>query len=160
MARGFCHGCVPAGSVSEVACAYCGPLLAGPLAGVDPIADPAVAGWLGAEGRQLERGDVKFLAFLLLVERGVDLLVRHVLDVESLKDLGGAEVGLDAGAEHPDRRYGGHAAVTGERHRSAPRSSFAPRSACSSTMRAAASRVIPWSNSSRIRVASSSWRRE
>jgi hypothetical protein len=56
VARGFCHDCVPAGPVSEVTCAYCGdgPLLAGPLAGVDPVADPAVAGWLGAEGWQLE----------------------------------------------------------------------------------------------------------
>jgi hypothetical protein len=56
VARGFCHDCVPAEPVSEVACAYCGdgPLLAGPLAGVDPAADPAVARWLGAEGRQLE----------------------------------------------------------------------------------------------------------
>jgi hypothetical protein len=50
------HDCVPAGPVSEVVCAACGdgPLLAGPLAGVDPAADPAVAGWLGAEGWQLE----------------------------------------------------------------------------------------------------------
>jgi len=52
VARGFCHGCVPLGPVSEVVCAYCGdgPLLAGSLAGVDPVADPAVAAWLTAEG--------------------------------------------------------------------------------------------------------------
>ncbi len=50
--RGFCHGCVPAGPVSEVVCGYCGdgPLLAGSLSGVDPVADPAVAGWLTAQG--------------------------------------------------------------------------------------------------------------
>lgn len=56
VARGFCHGCVPAGPVSEVVCGYCGdgPLLAGALAGTDPTTDPVVAGWLVAEGWQLE----------------------------------------------------------------------------------------------------------
>ncbi len=54
--RGFCHGCVPSGPVSEVVCAYCGdgPLLGGALAGVDPVAEPAVAGWLAAAGWELE----------------------------------------------------------------------------------------------------------
>jgi hypothetical protein len=52
VARGFCHECVPSGPVSEVVCGYCGdgPLLAGALAGVDPIAEPAVAGWLVTQG--------------------------------------------------------------------------------------------------------------
>lgn len=52
VARGFCHECVPSGPVSEVVCGYCGdgPLLAGALAG----ADPAVAGWLVAEGWALD----------------------------------------------------------------------------------------------------------
>lgn len=56
VARGFCHGCVPSGPVSEVLCGYCGdgPLLAGALAGADPATDPVVAGWLDAEGWQLE----------------------------------------------------------------------------------------------------------
>jgi hypothetical protein len=56
VARGFCHGCVPSGPVSEVVCGYCGdgPLLAGSLAGADPIADPAVAGWLAAQGWALD----------------------------------------------------------------------------------------------------------
>src|SRR5258706_2712090 len=55
VARGFCHACVPSGPVSEVVCGYCGdgPLLAGWLAGVDPVADPAVVGWLGLEGLAL-----------------------------------------------------------------------------------------------------------
>lgn len=54
VARGFCRGCVPSGPVSEVVCAYCGdgPLLVGALA--DPSADPAVAGWLLAQGWALD----------------------------------------------------------------------------------------------------------
>jgi hypothetical protein len=50
--RSFCRGCVPSGPVAEVVCGYCGdgPLLAGALAGADPATDPAVAGWLTAEG--------------------------------------------------------------------------------------------------------------
>jgi hypothetical protein len=56
VARGFCHRCVPSGPVSEVVCGYCGdgPLLAGSLAVADPVADPAVAGWLTAQGWVLE----------------------------------------------------------------------------------------------------------
>jgi hypothetical protein len=56
VARGFCHGCVPSGPVSEVVCGFCGdgPLLVGALAGTDPIADLAVAGWLVAEGWALD----------------------------------------------------------------------------------------------------------
>lgn len=50
--RGFCHRCVPAGPYTEVVCGYCGdgPLLAGALAGADPAVDPAVVGWLVAQG--------------------------------------------------------------------------------------------------------------
>ena len=50
--RRFCQACVPAGPVAEVACAVCadGPLVAGALAGTDPVADSAVAGWLVAQG--------------------------------------------------------------------------------------------------------------
>lgn len=54
--RGFCRGCVPSGPVSEVVCAYCGdgPLLAGVLADADLTADPAVGGWLVAQGWALD----------------------------------------------------------------------------------------------------------
>lgn len=56
VARGFCHRCVPPGPYTEVVCGYCGdgPLLAGPLAGADPIADPAVIGWLTTQGWEVD----------------------------------------------------------------------------------------------------------
>ena len=52
VARGFCHRCVPPGPYTEVVCGYCGdgPLLAGPLAAAEPADDPAVTGWLAAQG--------------------------------------------------------------------------------------------------------------
>ncbi|MFC5995454.1 hypothetical protein ACFQE5_14665 [Pseudonocardia hispaniensis] len=56
--RGFCQDCAPRGPVAEVACVYCGdgPLLTGELAGVDPITDPGVAGWLSSHDWQLNPG--------------------------------------------------------------------------------------------------------
>lgn len=55
MARGFCHGCVPSGPVSDVACVYCGDglLLGGALASVDPATDPVRVAVVAAENQRI-----------------------------------------------------------------------------------------------------------